>query len=185
MTINAVNKEDDLIKEALAGKEAAFKALYELYKKAMYIICLRYNDNKEDAEDRLQESFIKIFKELHQFDRERGSFYTWCSRVTINTNLEYIRKQKIVFQEIKEDTINSMKEQYNVLAEMELKEIILQVQKMPPGYRTVFNLYFFEGYNHKEIAENLGISENTSKTQLMKSKAYLKTIMVSSAGITN
>lgn len=177
MTINAVNKEDDLIKNALAGKESAFKELYELYKKAMYIICLRYNSNREDAEDRLQDSFIKIFKELHQFERLRGSFYTWCSRVTINTNLEYIRKQKLSFQEINETTIDLMKEQYSVLADLELKEIILHVQKMPPGYRTVFNLYFFEGYNHKEIGEKLGISENTSKTQLMKSKTYLKTII--------
>jgi RNA polymerase sigma factor (sigma-70 family) len=177
MTINAVNKEDNLIKDALSGKESAFKDLYELYKKALFLICLRYNNNKEDAEDRLQESFIKIFKELHQYDRAKGSFYTWCSRVTINTNLEHIRKQKIAFHEITEDKLDIMQEQYNVIADLELKEIILHVQKMPPGYRTVFNLYFFEGYNHKEIGEKLGISENTSKTQLMKSKTYLKTII--------
>ncbi len=185
MTINAVNKEDNLIKQALEGKESAFKELYELYKKSLYLICLRYNNNREDAEDRLQDSFIKIFKELHQFDRVKGSFYTWCSRVAINTNLEYIRKQKISFQEINESTIDVMKEQYNVLADLELKEIIAQVQKMPPGYRTVFNLYFFEGYNHKEIGEKLGISENTSKTQLMKSKSYLKTNMINGLDTTN
>ena len=185
MTINTVKRDDDLIKAALEGKESAFKSLYELYKKALYIICLRYNDNKEDAEDRLQESFIKIFKELRQYHRSKGTFYTWCAKVTINTNLEYFRKQKIDFQEINEDHINLMKDQYNVLANLEIKEIINQVQLMPVGYRTVFNLYFFEGYNHKEIAEKLQISESTSKTQLMKSKSYLKSIMISFAELTN
>ncbi len=185
MTINAANREDDLIRDALAGKEFAFKELYNLYNKALFVICLRYNNSKEDAEDRLQDAFIKIFKELHQFDREKGAFYTWCSRITINANLEQIRKNKIAFQELSGETLNLMQEQYNLLADLELKEIIQKVQKMPPGYRTVFNLYFFEGYNHKEIGEKLGISENTSKTQLMKSKNYLKTFLVSEIGIIN
>jgi RNA polymerase sigma factor (sigma-70 family) len=185
MSKEAVNNENKLIKDALKGNQSAYKELYDLYNKALFIICLRYNNNREEAEDRLQDSFIKIFKELHQFDRDKGSFYTWCSRITINTNLELIRKQKIVFDELNDFAINSMKEQYNLMADLELKEIIKEVQKMPPGYRTVFNLYFFEGYNHKEIADQLNISENTSKTQLMKSKNYLKNNLTNDLEIIN
>ena len=186
MTYLAKELEALTIKSALKGDEKAFKTLYDAYKTALFTLCLRYSGSREEAEDMLQDSFIKIFKELNKFDRSKGSFYTWASKISVNTCLEHIRKQKISIENIEDEkTIHSMQDQFNVLAALELKEIINELQKMPPGYRTVFNLYFFEEYNHKEIADQLNITESTSKTQLMKSKNMLRNLISKEMNISN
>lgn len=186
MNDKAFNLEDKIIAEALGGSEAAFKNLYDSYKKSFFLICLRYASNKEEAEDMLQDSFITIFKELHQYDRTKGSFYSWGSRVVINTNLQSLRKKKLNIQSAEqcEEIIKITTNDQDVLSEMEMKQMILALQKMPVGYRTVFNLYHIEGYSHSEIAELLGITESTSRTQLMKSKTVAKNILIKKLEIT-
>lgn len=178
--------EDRLISEAIGGSEQAYKKLYDSYKKNLFLVCLRYAANREEAEDILQDGFITIFKELHQYDRNRGSFYSWANRVVINTNLQNLRKRKLKFDDLgeNENSLNKLTEDFDVLSNMDLKEMVLQLQKMPAGYRTVFNLYHIEGYSHKEIAEKLGITESTSRTQLMKSKEAAKNILINKMEIT-
>ncbi|MBK6354556.1 MAG: RNA polymerase sigma factor [Saprospiraceae bacterium] len=167
--------EENLIIRAKQGDDRAYKVLYDKYCNAFFAICLRYSSSREEAEDMLQDSMIKIFRELHTYDKEKGTFYTWGARIVINTNLASLRKSNIKYDALESENLaNTLKDQYNVLAELELKDVVAALQEMPSGYRTVFNLYYFEGYNHQEIAEQLGVSESTSKTQLMKSKVFLK-----------
>lgn len=182
----AVEYENKLIESCQSGKQSSFKELYENYKQALFVICLRYSSSKEEAEDMLQDSFLKIFKEINSFDRSKGSFYTWASRITINTNLEQIRRNKMKIEDL-ETVINSseLRDTFDVISSMQLAEIIKEIQKMPVGYRTVFNLYFIEGYNHKEIGQLLGVTESTSKTQLMKSKSYFKNTIINHIEVTN
>ncbi|MBK8699520.1 MAG: sigma-70 family RNA polymerase sigma factor [Saprospiraceae bacterium] len=185
MENEAVKHEDKLIAEALSGSEPAFKALYEAYKKSMFLICLRYGSGREEAEDMLQDGFISVFKDLGQFQRPKGSFYSWAGRIMVNACLQSLRKKRLNFTDIdNEVSMKKMAGDFDILSQMEAKHIIIELQKMPVGYRTVFNLYYLEGYSHKEIAEKLGITESTSKTQLMKSKHMAKTILINELQIT-
>ncbi len=179
MENKAVREEEKHILLALDGSEAAFRWLYDSYKKGLFLICLRYCSTKEEAEDMLQNSFIQIFNELSRFDREKGTFYTWSSRIAVNVCLQAIRKKKIAFQSVDEPAVQQkLKDDYDAIAHLTLEETLKTIQKMPSGYRTIFNLYHIEGYSHKEIADMLGITESTSKTPLMKSKVYAKKLLI-------
>jgi RNA polymerase sigma factor (sigma-70 family) len=149
------------------------KLLYERYKVPMFTLCLRYAADRSEAEDMLQDGFIQIFKELHQFDANKGVFEGWMRRVIINMALQLIRKKKMSFVEIN-DTQMQISNDEDVISNMTMKELLLHIQKLPTGYRTVFNLYVIDGLQHNEIAEMLNISVNTSKTQLFKAKQLLK-----------
>lgn len=179
MENKAVREEEKQILLALEGSEAAFKWLYDAYKKALFLICLRYCSSREEAEDMLQNGFIQIFNELAKFDRNKGTFYTWTSRILVNVCLQELRKKKILFQSVDDPAIHQrLHDDYDAIASLSLEETLKTIQKMPSGYRTIFNLYHIEGYNHKEIADMLGITESTSKTQLMKSKVYAKKLLI-------
>ncbi len=139
------------------------------------MVCLRYAHCKPDADDMLQEGLISIFRDLKQFDVRKGSFGAWSNRVLVNAILQYLRKWKKLklnddFQEMSQILI----EDEDVFSTMSAKELTLLIQQLPTGYRIVFNLYVIEGYKHREIAELLNISENTSKTQLLKAKKMLR-----------
>jgi len=167
--------ESTIIQRALDGRESAFAELYNRYKNAFFSVCLRYASHREEAEDYLQDGFSKIFRELHQYDSSKGKFYTWATRVIINCILEGKRKKRILVSESELIEYESrFKVDAEVLSQLDLKDVIKALQKLPDGYRTVFNLYFFEDLNHKEVAEKLGISESTSKTQLMKAKQIIR-----------
>ena len=184
MKNKAALEEEKQIARALDGVEAAFKWLYDQYKNPHFVICLRYSSSKEEAEDMLQEGFIQIFNELNRFDSAKGSFYNWSVKVIINSCLQHIRKKKIVFTDIEDAGLQQrLADDYNAFAQLSLEETMAALQKMPDGYRTVFNLYHIEGYSHKEIAEMLGITESTSKTQLMKSKSYARYLLTNEIGI--
>jgi RNA polymerase sigma factor (sigma-70 family) len=161
------------IKLCIEGNRSAQKELYDSYKHALFVLCQRYFSNIDDAQDALQDGFIKVYRDLYQFDALKGSIYSWLKKVFINTCLEKLRKKKLDFVNVDEAQITSYYEP-DVISTLGLKELTELIQSMPTGYRTVFNLYVIEGYNHSEIAQMLGISESTSKTQLMKAKFFLK-----------
>ena len=149
------------------------QALYHRFASKMYGVCLRYAGSAEEAEDVLQEGFIKVFNKIGSF-RGDGSFEGWIRRIFVNTAIEYYRK-KIYLQPITEYEEDTLEGKYlSVLDKLEEKDIIQLVQQLSPGYRTVFNMYVIEGYSHKQIAEALGISEGTSKSQLSRAKQILQ-----------
>jgi RNA polymerase sigma factor (sigma-70 family) len=165
--------ETPKIKLCIEGNRIAQKELYDSYKNALFVLCQRYFNNTDDAQDALQDGFIKVFRDIHQFDGLKGSIYSWLKKVFVNTCLEKLRKKKLEFISVDDIQVTSSYEP-EVLSSLSLKEITNLIQSMPTGYRTVFNLYIIEGYSHLEIAQLLGISESTSKTQLMKAKNFLK-----------
>jgi RNA polymerase sigma-70 factor (ECF subfamily) len=147
--------------------------LYSRFAPKMYAVCLRYAGNAEEAEDILQEGFIKIFKKLASF-RSEGSFEGWIRRIFVNTSIEHFRR-KTYLQPISEKEENTMEgKSLSVLDSLAEKDLIHLIQQLSPGYRTVFNLYVVEGYTHKEIGEMLSISEGTSKSQLSRAKVILQ-----------
>jgi RNA polymerase sigma factor (sigma-70 family) len=149
------------------------RELYNRFAPKMYGVCLRYAANAEEAEDILQEGFIKVFKKAGSF-RGEGSFEGWIRRIFVNTAIEHYRK-KIYLQPITEHEASTVEGKYlSVLDSLAEKDIIKLVQQLSPGYRTVFNMYVIEGYTHKQIAEQLGISEGTSKSQLSRAKQILQ-----------
>ena len=150
--------------------------LYRRFSPRMYAVCLRYAANAEEAEDILQEGFIKIFKKLDSF-RSEGSFEGWVRRIFVNTAIEQFRRKRYLLP-VTEKEENTIEGKYiSVLDELAEQDILSLVQELSPGYRTVFNMYVVEGYTHKEIAEMLGISEGTSKSQLSRAKVILQEML--------
>ena len=165
--------ESDLIQGCIAGNRRMQEALYQRFSPRMYAVCLRYAGNAEEAEDILQEGFIKIFKKLDSF-RSEGSFEGWIRRIFVNTAIEHFRRKRYL-QPVTEKEENTIEGKYvSVLDELAEQDILTLVQDLSPGYRTVFNMYVVEGYTHKEIADMLGISEGTSKSQLSRAKVILQ-----------
>jgi len=147
--------------------------LYRRFSPRMYAVCLRYAGNAEEAEDILQEGFIKVFKKLDSF-RSEGSFEGWVRRVFVNTAIEHFRRKRYL-QPVTEKEENTIAGQsISALDDLAEKDILALVQQLSPGYRTVFNMYVVEGYTHKEIGDMLGISEGTSKSQLSRAKVILQ-----------
>jgi len=147
--------------------------MYRRFSPRMYAVCLRYAGNAEEAEDILQEGFIKIFKKLDSF-RGDGSFEGWVRRVFVNTAIEHFRRKRYLqpVTEREENTIEG--KSMSALDGLAEKDILALIKELSPGYRTVFNMYVVEGYTHKEIGDMLGISEGTSKSQLSRAKVILQ-----------
>ncbi|MEZ5199075.1 MAG: sigma-70 family RNA polymerase sigma factor [Bacteroidales bacterium] len=167
--------DDKIIEGCISGKRRAQNQLYQKFSPGMLGVCLRYGKNLAEAEDILQEGFIKVFKNIKNF-RKEGSFEGWIRRIMINSAITHINKNKISFKEIDEDKMEIPEEaETNETYAPVDKEVLLSlIQNMPEGYRVVMNLYIFEGYSHKEISEMLEITESTSKSQLFKARKYLK-----------
>jgi len=166
--------EKKLIELLKKNSESAFVELYNRYSPVLFGICLRYSKERTEAEDILQESFIKIYENIDNFKSE-GSLEGWLKRIVVNVSINHYRKK------IKENTVSTDDEiRYeeiipeNVFSELTSKELIGLIQLLPEGYRIVFNLYAIEGFKHNEIAEMMGYTESTSKTQLMKAKKLLQ-----------
>ncbi len=170
---NQIISDSDLIAGCINEDRKMQYELYQRYASKMFGVCLRYTGNPEEAEDVLQESFIKVFKKVGSF-RSEGSFEGWVRRIFVNTAIEHFRRKNYM-QPVTEKEENSVEGKYiSVLDKLAEKDIISLVQKLSPGYRTVFNMYVVEGYTHKQIAEMLGISEGTSKSQLSRAKIILQ-----------
>ncbi|MDB5248438.1 MAG: sigma-70 family polymerase sigma factor [Segetibacter sp.] len=173
--------ENQLIDNCIKGERKSQKELYDLYAPKMFSICLRYSKNQMDAEDILQEGFIKLFNNLHRF-RGDGSFDGWVRRIFVNTAIEHIRR-KSLNTTVGEGLENSIVDRHeNALDSLYEKDIINSSMTLSDGYRTVFNLYAVEGFSHKEIANQLGITESTSKSQFSRAKALLRNIIQFKSG---
>ena len=169
-----VDKRIELIEACKRGDRKAQHTLYSDYCDAMYNVCLRMVKNEADAQDILQVSFIDVFRNLHKFKYE-STPGSWIKRIVINNCINFFRKKKVHFEELKD---------YENYAEVEVPESDLTVDKvrramneLPEGYRTVVSLYLFEGYDHIEIADILGITVSTSKTQFFRAKKKMKSIL--------
>ncbi|MEO1253326.1 MAG: sigma-70 family RNA polymerase sigma factor [Bacteroidota bacterium] len=167
-------KTKELIEKSKSGDRRAQQALYQKMTIPMMGVCLRYMNNQEDAEDVLLEGFYKVFSSLEKFSYESEiAFFGWVKRIMINQALMKLRKNKsIQFMAINEDIDKRI--DISPLENLETAYILSLIKSIPLGYRTVFNLFEIEGYAHHEIAEKLGISEGTSKSQLYKAKKLLK-----------
>lgn len=166
--------EKELIKRCLENEPVAQDLLYRRYASKMLGVCLRYTKNKMEAEDILQEGYIKVFKylETYKFD---GSLEGWIRRIMVNTAIN-LYKASIKDVQSLDDTEYGEKEMPNVIMTdvLSTNELLKTIQGLPEGYRAVFNLYAIEGYSHKEIGEMLNISESTSKSQLSRARVTLQ-----------
>ena len=162
-----------IIKGAVAEKKKCQQELYDMYATKMYGLCLQYAKDYDEAQDILQEGFIKIFKNLKQFNFQ-GSFDGWVRRIIINSAIERFRKKNYLYPLVDEMIYNENLVYEDIIDNASAKELISLVQKLSPQYRVVFNLYAIEGYSHKEISEKLGISEGTSKSNLSRARNILQ-----------
>ena len=137
----------------------------------MFNVAIRFFSNKMDAEDVVQESFIKVFQKIDEFNGH-SSFGFWIKRIVINGCISEIRKKKVFFEEIDEDVIEGLTDE-KIDSFIEPEKVHNAIKTLPEGARTIINLYALEGFKHKEIAEMLGISSSTSKTQFMRAKKLL------------
>ncbi len=176
MNTNFTQTEAALISNCLKGDRKSQKALYDLYAPKQFAICLRYTKNEMDAEDVLQDGFVKLFNNLHKFKGE-GSFEGWIRRIFVNTAIEHLRRKKLetTGYEVFENAIIDRKP--SALDNLYNKDLLKTSKTLSPGYQTVFNLYAIEGFTHQEIAKKLGITESTSKSQFSRAKALLRTIV--------
>jgi RNA polymerase sigma-70 factor (ECF subfamily) len=175
-TTNAKNVLSDaqLVKNCVNGKMDSQELLYRRFSSRMFGICLRYAKNRMEAEDIMQEGFIKVFQNLKNF-RNAGSLEGWVRRIIVNTAINYYKKNLKYLQTLDiDDCINNENISVESNDNISMKTLLNLIQKLPEGYRMVFNLYVMEGYSHKEIAETLGISENTSKSQLSRARKVLQ-----------
>lgn len=169
--------EQELIKACKKGERQAQELLYRRYSPKLFGVCLRYASNREEAEDFLQEGFIKIYRNLYKY-KPTGSFSAWLYRLMVNVALEKIRQnQKRKNQMSLDDLVNDPETSDDIFSSFGARNIISMVQKLPEGYRIIFNLYVVEGYSHKEIASLLEITESTSKSQLSRAKATLRKML--------
>ncbi len=168
--------EADLILGSIRGDRRMQELLYKTYSPKMFGVCLRYSGNADDAQDILQEGFVKVFKNLSRF-RGEGSFEGWIRRIFVNTAIEHYRR-KVNMYPVTENQENTIEDKdWTAFDRLALKDLLEIIQELSPGYRTVFNLYVVEGYTHKDIADMLGISEGTSKSQLARAKAILQNVI--------
>jgi len=176
MNLTSTFSEAQLIESCISGDRKSQKQLYDLYAPKMFAICLRYAKNQMDAEDVLQDGFVKLYNNLHRF-RGEGSFDGWVRRIFVNTAIEHLRRKNLntTGGDGLENTV--VDRHKNALDNLYEKDLIKTSNTLSEGYRTVFNLYAVEGYSHKEIASQLGITESTSKSQFSRAKALLRTII--------
>ena len=165
--------EEKLVKDCLNGSRKAHSRLYRLYKDRMFGVCLRYASCESEANDMLQEGFIRVFQGLHQFRNESPLFY-WVKRVVVNAALGYLRRHKTRAEHEEPLDEHTAEIKMEPMDTEGMDELLWVIQKLPPELRTVFNLYTIEGYAHKEIAEMIGISEANSKVRLMRARQALQ-----------
>jgi RNA polymerase sigma-70 factor (ECF subfamily) len=163
--------ESELVEGCCKGDRAFHKALYDRYCKKMMVVCLRYSKSTMEAEDMLQEGFVRVFQGLKGF-RHDAKLETWMTRIMVNTALNHHRKKMYLYPmvDIEEQEIG---QQEISLSGLQFSQLIEMVQSLPQGCQMVFNLYAIEGYSHKEIAGMLGVSEGTSKSQYARARMLL------------
>jgi RNA polymerase sigma-70 factor (ECF subfamily) len=170
--------EEAILKGCLQNEAAAQKELYNRYSPKMLSVCYRFAHNREDAEDMLQEGFIKVFSQMHTFEN-RGAFEGWIRRIVVHTCINILKKNKKFNESV--DIIHATAVQVRediVPSIVQAKQVVECIRMLPVGYRTVLNLYAIEGYSHREISDMLDIEESTSRSQYTRAKAMLEDILV-------
>ena len=170
--------EQSILAGCLNIDPSSQRELYNRYSPKMLSVCYRFANSREDAEDMLQEGFIKVFTQMHTF-QNKGAFEGWIRRIIVHTCINFLKKNKKFsnsidleqadYLEVKEETMPSV---------MQARQIIECIRLLPLGYRTVLNLYAMEGYSHKEIADMLDIEESTSRSQYTRAKSMLEAILI-------
>lgn len=175
---------EELIRKCMKGNRIAQKRIYELFSSKMYVVCLRYANSTDEATDFLQEGFIRAFQKIDSFNF-KGSFEGWLRRVLVNvairanqTNKKYNFTQSIdEYSGLANQSNEPTHETENLFSELSLNDLLECIQKLPKGYQTIFNMYVLDEYSHAEIAKELGITVNTSKSQLMRARKQLQQIV--------
>ena len=166
--------EITLANKCIEGDQRAQRKLFEMYAPKMMGVCLRYMKDHAQAEDVLQDGFVKVFTKLEKYSGN-GSLEGWVRRIIVNTALDQLRKSNKFNANVSMDEVGyKVESDADVLASLIEEDLLKLIQEMPTGYKTVFNMFAIEGYSHKEIGEKLGVSENTSKSQYSRAKAYLR-----------
>ena len=165
--------EAQLIAALKRGESRAYKVLYERFSGKMLAVCTRYCANRDDAEEVMLDGFMRVFEKIQQF-RQDGSFEGWIRRVMVTESLMFLRKNKQWRQEIPIEDIQVEPDYDWADTSLNENDLLRVINQLPDGYRTVFNLYAIEGYTHAEIADTLGISEGTSKSQLSRARLLLQ-----------
>lgn len=167
-----------LIKEIKQGSAAAQKCLFDRLSDKLLLVCVRYVKNPQDAEELLLDGFFKFFKKVSDFNYQgEAALYAWLKRIMINECLMFLRK-KSVFTIATDSAAEDIPLEEEALNNLSANEIFNIITQLPVGYRTVFNLYEIEGYEHSEIASSLGIAEGTSRSQLSKAKSLLQKMLL-------
>lgn len=173
------NQEDKWVKACQKGDGAAQRQVYEKYARKMLGVCLRYVRDEFEAEEILISGFMKVFDKISQFKGE-GSFEGWVRKIMVNEALGYLRRTKSIYLETDLEKADYEPDYQSLGNQLEEEDLLRMIQQLPSGYQTVFNLYAIEGYSHKEIGEMLGISENTSKSQLSRARNLLQHYLIES-----
>jgi RNA polymerase sigma-70 factor (ECF subfamily) len=170
--------EDDLIKKCASGNSLAQKTFYEKFAGKMMGVCLRYAKDYNEAQDVMQDAFIKVFGKIPEYEK-KGSLEGWVRRIVVNTALDSYRKNKKFQQNVAVDDVDYLLEDKSyIVEELNANDLLAIIKKLPDGYQMVFNLFAIEGYSHKEIAERLGVTESTSKSQFSRAKKLLREILL-------
>jgi len=170
--------EEAILQGCLHNHPVAQRELYNRFSPKMLAVCYRFAHNREDAEDMLQESFIKVFSQIHTF-QNKGAFEGWIRRIIVHTCINHLKKNKRFNESV--DIINASAIQVreeSIPSIVQAKQIVECIRLLPIGYRTVLNLYAIEGYSHKEIADMLDIEESTSRSQYTRAKQMLEEILL-------
>ncbi len=170
--------EEQMLEGSIKNNAAAQEAFYDRFSSRMLAVCYRFAKNREDAEDMLQEGFIKIFSQLHQF-RNEGALEGWIRRIVVHTCINVLKKNKKFSETV--DLVYANEFHTNtdyVPSLLQAKQIVECIRMLPVGYKTVLNLYAIEGYSHKEIGEILEIAESSSRSQYTRARAMLEGILI-------
>jgi RNA polymerase sigma-70 factor (ECF subfamily) len=170
--IGSMLSDSELIERCLKGDRPFQKALYDRFCKKMMVVCLRYSKSKEEAEDILQEGFVRVFQGLAGF-RQEAKLETWVTRIMVNTALNHHRRKLYFFPMVDVSEIDLPGQDMSISG-IHFQQLITMIQELPTGCQVVFNLFAVEGYSHKEIAEMLGVSEGTSKSQFARARSLLQ-----------
>lgn len=164
--------EEKLISGCQKGKREYQQALYDKYSKGMYLVALRYSKMQQEAEDIIQESFIKVFKNIKNFRKDSSLAY-WIKRIVVNTALNHQRSKLYLYPMVDVEELNNWSDRENIISSLNYEELLNLIQELPTGCQVIFNLFAVEGFKHHEIAKMLEISEGTSKSQYSRAKSLL------------
>jgi len=172
-TIKLEQDEGEFVDALCRGDREAQRVLYETYYSPLMAVCQRYTGSEDEAMDLLHESFIKIFGKIDRY-QSGTALLAWMRRITVNTAIDYYRRNVRRRTEDLEKAYQLSSDVPDVISACSAREILAAVQQLPPTYRTIFNLFVIEGYSHKEIAVQLGITDSTSRSNLVKARSKLQ-----------